>query len=187
MINLLKTHINLLLHSSKDYIYSFKYSDKESIKINPYDPKSSIIANNLMNEINKVCPLLKLYLIGSVGLRIEGRGDIDIYATAPLDKFKEAILKIATVFGKPVKIRKNQAEWKFKYNCFSVEIVLTNPQDKSFLKQIRLFNLLKNNKLYLREYRNLKNGLNNRSEKEYIRKRMEFFNRILSSNLDTSN
>ncbi|KKR09877.1 MAG: hypothetical protein UT39_C0026G0002 [Candidatus Woesebacteria bacterium GW2011_GWA1_39_21] len=180
MFNYLRTNLKLLLQSPKDYLYSFIYIGNETVKIKKFNPKHLVCANKLMQKIKKVCPDLTLYLIGSVALRIEGMGDIDLYASTPLDKFPQVSQCLTKLFGKPLKIRRRHIVWGFKYQHISTELELTDPDDKTLRTQLRLFNLLKNNPCYLQEYRTLKNNLNNHPQLDYVRKRMEFFNRILA-------
>ncbi len=161
------------------WIHPYRFSVKETLKIYPYDPESNIRAQELIRKIKKLCPKLDLYLIGSIGMQIEGRGDIDLYAVTPSALLSETFSKIISVFGKPVKRGKTFGEWKFRYKGSPAELHVANPEDKDFNNQILLFNLLKNNPDYLIEYRNLKIELNNHPIREYVRRRMVFFNRIL--------
>jgi len=180
MLQDFKKNITLFLQTPKDYLYSFKYSSKKkAIKINPFNPATYQRAEELMDEIKSLCPILNLYLIGSTGLQIEGMGDIDLYATATISEFEKVSEMISREFCEPSKVRKTFMEWKFDYKGVPVELNLRSPGDKYFQMQIFLFNLLKDNQVYLKEYRKLKRKMHEASRKEYTRNRMEFFNRIL--------
>jgi GrpB-like predicted nucleotidyltransferase (UPF0157 family) len=188
MGNNIKTRLSLLVKKPKDYIYCLvtlwllplKYSSEDKLRIYPYDPESKIRAQELIDKINKLCPDLEIHLIGSVGLQIEGRGDIDLYAVAPSGELARTFSRIRSVYGKPVKTRKTFAEWKFRYSGYLAELHVASPDDREFHDQMLLFELLKNNHGYLDEYRNLKIRLNNCPMREYVSRRMEFFNRILA-------
>ena len=187
MTSNIKTEFSLFLKSPKDYIsrlvilwlHPYKFPSKDKLQVFPYDPVSNIKARELMRKIMKLCPNLEIHLIGSIGLKIEGRGDIDLYAVTPSAILSETFSKITSVFGKPVKTGKTFSEWKFKYEGYPVELHVANPKDKDYYGQILLFNLLKNNREYLNEYRNLKIELNNRSMREYVSRRMVLFNKVL--------
>ncbi len=130
-----KTDLLLFLQTPVDYLYSFRYSDNNSVVINPYDPNSFIIAQEFMKKIKKKCPALCLYLIGSTGLQIAGRGDVDLYATTLCSEFPEIVPKISKIFGEPAKIRKKFIEWKTVHNGQAVELTLTEAfsnADKTF-------------------------------------------------------
>lgn len=173
--------LKLFFQSPKDFLYSYKYSNKKFVEIYPFDPDSLTSAKGLMEKIKKECPDLHIYLIGSVGLGIDGRGDVDLYAATQLKKIPGVSEKISKLFGEPVKTRNTFIEWNFRHNGTEVELVLTDPNNEQFKKQIELFNLLKRNKKFLNEYKELKSRLKKYPEREYVRKRMEFFNRILST------
>lgn len=197
MISELRRNIKLLFHSPKDFIYSVKYSGKRSVKTYRFDPKIYLFAKKLMVKIRKEIPGLDLFLIGSTGLKIEGQKDIDLYATTLSNDIPAFTGKISKLFCEPSKRGSKFVQWYFEYDVnevshahkitgcpglgIMVSLVLTHPQNNVFKEQMRLFNLLKNNPVYLNEYRKLKRNLNGHSEKEYVRKRMEFFNHILSS------
>lgn len=179
-INNLLRNIKLFFTRPKDFLYSFKYSKKKFIEIYPFDSDSLTHAKQLINRLKKECPFLNLYLIGSVGLGIDGIGDIDLYASAPKEKYSTAVRVISNLFGEPSKERKACVEWNFKYSGTDVELKLTDPQNEEFRRQIKLFNLLKKKKI-LNEYKKLKTDLENSSEREYIRRKMEFFEEVLAS------
>ncbi len=177
--NNLKRDFRLLLINPKDFLYSYKYSTKKYVEIYPYNPDSLTNAKKLIKQLKNKCPFLRLYLIGSVGLGIDGMGDIDLYITAPRSKFEITQSTVTEMFGTPSKKRSVFVEWNFKYNKIDVELKLTDPQDSQFKRQITLFNLLKK-KNNLKEYIKLKKDLGNCSEREYIRSKMDFFERLLA-------
>jgi len=161
------------------WLHPYKFPSKDILRVYPYDPESEIRARELMKKIMTLCPKLDIHLIGSIGLQIEGRGDIDLYAVTPFSEFVKTTQKIASVFGKPIKTGKTFGEWKFEFKGYPAELHVADPKDKDYYDQILLFNLLKNNHEYLNEYRNLKNKLNNRPMREYASKRMVLFNKVL--------
>ena len=178
MFNSLKTNVALLMQSPKDYLYSFVYSDNSKVEIRRFDPRSVAAAEKLIKKLKRLCPGITVVLIGSVGLGIDGRGDIDLCACAAKTKLPVYYRRITKNFGKPVKIRSEFRQWEFERNGFPVELYLSNTKDQRFKEQVRLFNLLKNNPAYLREYQSIKRLMNHGSEREYVLRRMEFFNRI---------
>lgn len=183
MLKILSTNLKLLIQSPKDYLYSFVYIfNNKTIEIKKFNPKDLIIAKNLMKEIKTACPEITLYLIGSLPLKIEGRGDIDLYASVPRNRFGKVCECLSGLFTNPIKKRSSHIVWDFNYRGVKTELKLTSPGDKVLQRQLFQFYLLKNNSNYLNEYRRLKIELNGHPKLEYMRKRMEFFNRIIAEN-----
>jgi hypothetical protein len=184
MLNSIRTNFSLFVRSPMDYIYSFRYSNVEKIKIKPFNPKSLIAAEEIIKKLTILCPEINIILIGSVGLKIDGLGDIDLYACSLKSKLPLYYKNITKSYGQPVKVRIEYREWKFWYHGFVVELHLTDTNNRGFKNQVYLFNLIKNNQKYLNEYQKIKKMMNKHSMKEYILHRMEFFNRILSENME---
>lgn len=170
-------HLKLLIQSPKDYLYSYCY-DNKTIRIMPFDMAVYRKGRILSGKIRRLCPRLRVNLIGSVGLKIEGEGDIDIYAGAKKAYLPEYYRKIGRVFGTPARIRPDYREWEFEYRGVPVELHVTDEDNSRYRKQIKLFRLLKNTPRYLEEYRGLKKSASGGSKRAYVRAKMELFNRI---------
>lgn len=173
-------NLQLFLSHPKDFIFSWFSQGQSKVKILPFNPKAREVGNQIVSQLKKACPGMPAYLIGSTGLEICGRGDIDIYATGDPRKFDVLAKSIEPILGKASKNRPTFIEWKTNISGFDVEVVLIDPDTNRFKNQFKLFNIFKNNPLLLKEYEQLKISSNNMPQREYILKRMEFFNRIES-------
>jgi GrpB-like predicted nucleotidyltransferase (UPF0157 family) len=185
MVNKLIRNLKLLIDSPKDFLFSCMYSDSEKVYQKKYNPRAKIAAENLITKLKRITPEVYFYLIGSTGLEIDGVGDIDMFATTG-DDLKRISTKYQELMGKPSKARRSFIKWNFKHMGFNVEFFLCRPSYKRFQRQIQLYNLLKSNPDYLREYVSLKENISGYSAKEYVRQRMCFFNRILKESGERS-
>jgi hypothetical protein len=178
--------LRLLLFSPREYLFNLFTPESSPIAIHPFSPVNLQTAEKIISHIRSLCPDLPVYLIGSTGLQISGRGDIDLYASAPSARIPSLSDQLSVYLGLPCKIRPKFREWCLKIDGYLVEFVLIDPQTMRFKKQIRLFNILKNHPDLLHEYENIKVSSVGLSSKEYEWRRMEFFNRILSDSRNNS-
>jgi len=163
----------------KDYLYSFRYSDKKTVQQKPFDPKAKKAAEELIEKIKQVCPELDTYLIGSLGFEILGQNDIDLYLIGVPSRRVVNEKKIEAIAGCAGRKSKDQTGWKFEYRGYPAEVILTGHNNRHFKEQLFLFEKIKHNKVLLEAYRALKKSLDGKSQREYTVERMIFFNRII--------
>lgn len=180
-MKLIPKSLGLLFQSPKDYLYSLFNTSDEIVKVKPYNPETRKLAFKVINKLKKSSPKLNVYLVGSIGLGISGRGDIDLFATCDHKTFNKTIPNISAIFGDPKKVRKKFAEWNFVFKNHKVQLVLIDPNSRRFINQMKLFNLLKYNHYLLKRYEKLKMKLDGLPEEEYVIRRMYFFNQIASN------
>lgn len=175
------TYLSLLLQSPKDFIYSLISARKRVVHIEPFDPKAFQTAEEIIYEIKHIDPSLKTYLVGSVGLQIPGQNDIDLIIETIPHKSSIHLSALARIFGKPLKLKKNFAQWGIQRQGYDVEITFLPSSHKWFKNQITLFRILKNNRTLLYKYQILKSNLEGLSERDYLIRRMRFFNSVSKS------
>ena len=169
----------LLLQSPKDYLYSFTYPTNRFVKIRPYKPSLQTTADKIINKIHKAAPNLKVYFVGSASFHISGQGDIDLVAKSKSKNFNKYLPVLTDIFGNPSKKRSKFIEWHFMYNKYNIELLLADPTSPNFKNELKIYKILKKNKKLLKEYEAIKKSLNGLPVREYIKRRMSFFNKIL--------
>ncbi len=159
-----------------DYISKIPLDKKVVIK--PYTNSLRKTASQIIKDVKKLCPNLNIVHMGASSLEISGQGDIDIYALAKPKDFDQYLKPIKQVIGKPVSKKTDSIAWKFIKNGHEIEFYLTNPNSNAMKRQISVFKILQNNPRLLEEYKNLKEGLNGKSFREYQTKKYEFYHKI---------
>jgi hypothetical protein len=170
--------LQLLWQSPKEFIYITLMHSNGKVNINKYDPRGLILAKKIIAQIKTKAPGLKLHLIGSVGLKIAGHKDIDIFAECRPEDFDSYLPKLIAVLGHPGKRRKSFIEWNVNKLNYTIEFVLIDPADSRLKEQLRLFKLL-NKPANKRKYEALKITANGIAYYEYDKRRLYFFNQLL--------
>lgn len=151
------------------------------VRIFAYDPNSSKTAQDIINSIKDIYPLLEIQYMGASALNISGQNDLDIYAFSEHEKFINYLPGLIKLFGEPLHKHETFIEWDIERNGFNIQFYLTQKDSPTMQKQIKVFEILKNNPDLLKEYEELKESLNGRSFKEYQEKKYEFYHKILNN------
>jgi GrpB-like predicted nucleotidyltransferase (UPF0157 family) len=167
----------MLTNDEKDFLSKIPADRK--IRIFPFDPKVTRIAEDIIKSINNTYPNLEVKHMGASALGISGQNDVDIYAFSDPSGFDKYLPGLIKLFGEPLHRHETFCEWKFKKDGFDIEFYLTKKDSETMQKQIKVFEILKNNKDPLKEYENLKASMNGKSFKEYQEKKYEFYHKIL--------
>lgn len=163
--------------TSDEINYLNKIPKDKKVKIYPFDPKVTEIAEEITNSIHGIYPNLEIKHMGASALKISGQNDIDIYALSNSKDFGKYLPNLIKLFGKPLHKHKTFIEWKFKKDKFDVEFYLTEPPRE----HIKIFEMFKDNTNLLKEYENLKSSMNRKSFREYQEKKYEFYHKILKN------
>jgi GrpB-like predicted nucleotidyltransferase (UPF0157 family) len=167
----------MLSPDEKDFLNKIP-ADKK-VHIYPFNPKTIKVAENLIQSIKSVHPDLEVQHMGATALGISGQNDIDIYAFSDPKNFDKYLPGLTKLFGEPLHKHETFVEWKFKKESFDIEFYLTVKDSETMKKQIKVFEILKNNKDLLKEYEKLKESMNGKSFREYQEKKYEFYHKIL--------
>jgi len=158
--------------------YMLTIPEDKVIEIKPFDPKVNDAAQNIISKIKKSIPEAEILFMGASALGIAGQNDIDMTVLAN-GKFEEFSDSLEDLFGNPVKSNQNLIKWEFEENSFEVELYLNDIISPVLQEQIDTFNLLKNSPELLKEYEKIKMEADGLPFREYMRRKYEFFNKIL--------
>lgn len=158
-------------------------SKTKKVRIFKYDKKSKDIADEIIGKINKSIPELEVKFIGSPALRISGQRDIDLYVLCPQKEFPKYLQKMMRLFDIPEIMSKESIKWSFNKSGFDVELYLTDPTTPQMQRQLKVFEILKNNSELLKEYEKLKESFNGKLYCAYQKAKYKFYNRVLSNHI----
>jgi len=167
-----------LMLTSDEEDFLRKIPDK-IVRIFPFDPKATKIADELMGKIKSACPSLEIVHMGASALGISGQKDLDIYALADPKDFSKHTPKLIQLLGQPKIQRKDHVDWVFEEKGYQIEFYLTDPESPTMKKQIAVFKILQGNEKLHREYEKLKEKFNRKFYKKYQKVKYEFYHRIL--------
>lgn len=156
--------------------------DDQKMVVKPFNPKGLDIANQIISDIKAVEPDLEVVCLGSLPLKIAGQEDIDISAFCIKSEQPKHFDNFKKLFEEPTRRGTNSTGWDFQKDGFSVSVWLTDPTVETTIKQVKVFNLLKDNPDLLKEYERIKEEAKNLTYKEYQIRKYEFYNRILGLN-----
>ena len=168
----------MLTKNQEKYINTIP--QEKTVKIVPFDPNVLNIADEVINKINNAIPKARIIYLGSSKLGIAGENDIDLGVLVG-DQFENSVLIIKHLFGDTTKIEpeKKMARWEFIYKDFLIDIYLTSSLTPEIQMQMNTQILLESNPNLKNEYEQLKIKSDGLSQREYTKKKLEFFNKIL--------
>lgn len=159
--------------------YLLTIPEDKRAKINSFDPKVKETAEFLVQQIKSKLPDLEIFYGGASALGIAGQNDIDLNLLSVPEEYEKYLPSLIELFGQPAKSRPTLIKWKFEKNGFDVELYLTDRSSLALQEQIKTFKLLRDNPTYLKDYEQIKLSSDGLAFREYIRRKYEFFNRIL--------
>jgi GrpB-like predicted nucleotidyltransferase (UPF0157 family) len=166
----------MLKESQEKYLSTLP--DGKIIVVKPFDPKVLQAAKEILDQLHQALPDLIIHFGGASALGIAGQNDIDINILATPEEYEKYSPIIEQIFGEP-KRHGTSIKWEFIKNGFDVELYLTNKNSPNLQDQIRVFEILSHNKELRDEYEHIKLPYGAIDFKEYMRKKYEFFNKIL--------
>jgi len=167
----------MLSWDEEDYLN--KIPEDKVVKIFPYSKEIEGIVEEITNKISSVLPKLKVKHMGASSLKMSGQGDVDIYIFSnqkDFDKYKPVLVRI---FGNPKSEKYDSIAWKFEDKNHEVELYLTDPTSIPMQRQMKVFEILRDDLILRKEYEELKANMNGKTFKEYQRKKYEFYHKIL--------
>lgn len=168
----------MIKESQENYLASLP--DGKVIEVKPFDPRAQEAGKKILTEIHEALPDLPLQFGGAAALGIAGQNDIDILMLSTPSEFDQYLETLEKMFGAPARIGKSGSrKWEFKKDGFDVELYLTDKDSDGAKEQVRIFQLLSQNKELRDEYEKVKLPYGPIDFKEYMRKKYEFFNRVL--------
>jgi len=157
--------------------------DGKIIVVKPFNPKVQEVARNIINKIQEVIPNPSIHFGGAAALGIAGQNDIDISIMYELAEYEMYLSAIEKLFGSPSRIgtspKNKSVKWEFRREDFDVELYMTLTGSPAFQEQVKVFDLLSLSKELCYEYEQTKLPYGPIDFKVYMRKKYEFFNKIL--------
>jgi GrpB-like predicted nucleotidyltransferase (UPF0157 family) len=148
------------------------------VLVKPFDPKVQEVGKNLTKELVRLLPNLRIHFGGAAALGLAGQNDIDINILSVPEEYNIHRPILEKMFGVPSRISKS-IKWEFKRDGFDVELYLTDKNSPVLQEQLKVFEILLQNKNLRDEYEKIKLPCGEQDYKIYMRKKYEFFNRIL--------
>lgn len=149
--------------------------------IYPFDIATTKIAEELRAQINNTFPNAEVFHIGSSKLGIAGENDIDMIVVIGRE-FDSAFKKFEEWYGKPAKtaLHDNYAKWDLIQHDFPVELHLIDVKKPYFEEQLKTQKILEENMELRDEYEKMKMTCDGLLYIEYLTRKFEFWNRIIS-------
>lgn len=167
----------MLKEDQMNYLKTISESSVANIK--PWDPKSSELADSLIAQIKLAVPGLEVFYSGATALKIAGQNDIDFSILSPVQDFEKHLPALVKVLGEPQKKGKANIRWDFIKDGYNIDVHLSDPGTEAIKEHKEVFKLLKQNPKLLQEYEILKINSNGLPLREYMKRKYEFYNRIL--------
>lgn len=167
----------MLTNDEEDYLSKIPANKKAHVF--PFDLKTAIVAKKIIKSIKNIYPNLEVKHMGASALGISGQNDVDIYAFSDPVHFEKFLPGLIRLFGEPLHRHETFIQWSLKKDNIDVEFYLTAQDSKTMQKQIRVFEILKSDGKLLREYEKIKESMNEKSFKEYQKKKYEFYHKLL--------
>jgi 8-oxo-dGTP diphosphatase len=150
----------------------------------PFDPRTQSTAKEVMVEVDSLLPGAEIIYIGSSKLGIAGENDIDLTIVGG-NHFDSYYKILKNYYGATSEewLKDYYAKWEFVRNNFPVELHLIGQVTKDFQDQLDTQKILEGNADLRTEYEKLKLECNGLPWKEYLRRKYEFWNRILANKI----
>ncbi len=170
----------MLTQKQKDYLETIP--DNKVTRIMPFNPNTQETGYKIVSEIESASSL-KIAYFGSSKLGIAGENDIDLNIFIDGSDFKVASATLIKILGEPSKHLEEQwIRWDFINNNFPVQISLMSNTSTFAVRSRIIQETFENNKELLKEYELMKLQANGLPYKEYVKRKFEFFNKILGLN-----
>lgn len=152
--------------------------DGKIIIVKPFDPKVQEVAKEIVDKLHKIIPDLPIHFGGAAALGIAGQNDIDINILTTPEEYSLYSPKIEEIFGLPVR-KGTSVKWEFVQGGFDVELYLSDKNSQNLQDQIKVFEILSKDEYLRKEYEQIKLPYGPIDFKDYMRKKYEFFNKII--------
>lgn len=154
--------------------------DKKTI-IQDFNPAVKVASDEVVVKIKAEKPDWNVWPMGSSELGIAGQNDIDINIPIHPEEIKGYLPELEKLFGPPRQKEKLPMKWELNQDGFEVELYLTDSTTKTFQEHLDVFTMLKENAGLRARYEEIKKSSNGGSFREYMKKKYEFFNKILEN------
>lgn len=157
-------------------------SDIDKIKIVPFDPTAEEKFQKVKQQIKGVLGK-DTYVVhrGASSLSISGQDEIDIYIPVPPSQFDLLIEPLKKIFGNPgSQYPLERVHFVTIVDGKHIDVFLINNECEGWINGVKFENYLRSHQDTLKAYRLLKENGDGLSGRKYYRRKIEFFNKILS-------
>jgi GrpB-like predicted nucleotidyltransferase (UPF0157 family) len=156
-------------------------SDKDTVKIYPYDIKAPYKFDKIKAQIqDKLGKTTEVLHRGASSMGISGQGELDIYIPVSEKEFDEQLGSLTELYGNPGTVYPlERARFVTHIDGTKAEVFLINKSSQGWLDGIKFEGYLRKNPDSLEEYQKLKENNDGQSTREYYRHKIEFINEIL--------
>jgi GrpB-like predicted nucleotidyltransferase (UPF0157 family) len=157
-------------------------SDTDHVSVIPHDPSCEEKFLQVKQKIQSILGSEQVVVHrGASALGISGQDEIDVYVPVAADEFDEVMHTLIDVFGKPRShYHLQRARFVTSVESKHVDVFVINKDDGGWKDSEKFYNFLVSHPQELDEYRKLKEESAGQSTREYYRKKIEFFNALLS-------
>lgn len=153
----------------------------KTFKLEPWTPKVSEVAENLVSDIKRVTPELEILFMGAAALKLPGKNDIDLDILCDKKDIGAYANKLVPVLGNPKEINDNLAAWNYELDGLEIDLILSDPGTSHVPAQKRVFEILKANIELQKEYIKLKIECDGMPYVEYENRKRSFFEMIINT------
>lgn len=170
--------MNKILSENQEKYLQTLPEDKR-VTIEPFNPNVNEIAQGILDKIHGKYPELPVLFMGASALGIAGQNDVDIYILSKPEEYEKYLSNLIKLFGEPLRNNSTAMTWAYEENGIEIELYLTDKDSPELQEQIEVFEALRNDSRLRQEYEDLKLESDGLPFREYMRRKYEFFNRII--------
>ena len=163
--------------------YLTRIPKEKMVRIYPFDRfKVETIQNSIIDRVREsISEVWPLQFLGTSALGISGQKDIDAYILCPISEFNVYIPILMKEFGyaESYIAGATSVPWSWEEDGYNIELYLTDPKSPAMKRQLKVFEILKNDRELLNEYEELKQGFDGKSYRDYQKAKYIFYNKIL--------
>lgn len=170
--------IIVVMANIKDFLFTLFDPNGKLVSMLPFDKKLTAVGQKWVKKIKKISPASTVTFTGSASLELPGHQDIDILIGTEKNHFNSQSKTVKKMLGTPYKKDKFYMEWRIKDKDVNVDILMTDPQNRMYLRIMDAHTVLRKYKHLYKEYKNLKQIMNGTYYKQFELKRAFLFNKI---------
>jgi GrpB-like predicted nucleotidyltransferase (UPF0157 family) len=152
--------------------------DGQIVIVKPFDPHVQVVATEMIETLKSVMPNLPIHWGGASALGIAGQNDIDINILSAPEEYENYIPVIVKIYGEPTR-KGTSVTWNFVKDGYDVDLHLGDKNSPRLQEQLKVFEILSQNKELRDEYERIKLPYGPIDYKEYMRKKYAFFNEVV--------
>lgn len=153
--------------------------------IEPYSTQAARFAEKLVADLEEESGL-EVYWGGALALGILGSNDIDLTIFKDERGFEQVLPALAGVLGDPSVRGPDKVLWRTTLHGHKVDAYLGERSDLAVRHQVRFVETLRTRKNLLEEYLLLKQGCEGAPLREYHKRKMEFYNKVVGASPEDS-